>query len=145
MCCYVAILEIEYLFKGYYDCIVCTHWNSRDFHIGTVLLKFKLRHTWHLKAGNISHTSSQNSGAYLCLFRYEFHCHVKDDDIVIKVWHYSDVVMRAMSSHITSISIICLACCSGTDQRKHLVASGFPIKMASNVENLSIWWRHHGE
>ena len=33
--------------------------------------------------------------------------------------HYSDVIMSAMTSQITSVSIVCSSVCSGTDQRKH--------------------------
>ena len=33
--------------------------------------------------------------------------------------HYSDVIMSAMASQITGVSIVCSAFCSGTDQRKH--------------------------
>ena len=33
--------------------------------------------------------------------------------------HYSDVIMSAMTSEITGVSISCLAVCSGADQRKH--------------------------
>ena len=33
--------------------------------------------------------------------------------------HYNDIIMSTMASQITSISIICSAICSGTDQRKY--------------------------
>ena len=33
--------------------------------------------------------------------------------------HYSDVIMSAMASHITGVSIVYLTVCSGADQRKH--------------------------
>ena len=33
--------------------------------------------------------------------------------------HYSDVIMSAMTSQITSISIVCSTICSGTNQRQH--------------------------
>ena len=33
--------------------------------------------------------------------------------------HYSDVIMSAMVSQITGVSIVYLTVCSGTDQRKH--------------------------
>ena len=33
--------------------------------------------------------------------------------------HYSDVMMNAMASQLTGISIVCATVCSGTDQRKH--------------------------
>ena len=34
-------------------------------------------------------------------------------------WHYSDVIMSAIASQITGVSIICLTFSSGADQRKH--------------------------
>ena len=46
--------------------------------------------------------------------------------------HYSDVIMSAMASQTTGISIIYLIVSSDADQRR-----------ASNEENASIWWRHH--
>ena len=70
--------------------------------------------------------------------------------------HYSDVIMSAMTSQITGLSIVCLTVCPGTDQRKKTelrvtglcegnppVTGGFPSQRASNAENVSIWWRHH--
>ena len=59
-----------------------------------------------------------------------------------------DVIMGAMASQITGVSVVCLTVCSGTYQRKHqsstsLVTGEFPTQMASNAENVSIWWRHH--
>ena len=33
--------------------------------------------------------------------------------------HYNDVIMGAMASQITSLTIVCSIFCSGTDQRKH--------------------------
>ena len=57
--------------------------------------------------------------------------------------------MSTMASQITGVSIIC----SVTDQRKirvtglyegnPTVTGRFPSQMASNAENISIWWRHH--
>ena len=70
-------------------------------------------------------------------------------------FHYSDVIMSVMVSQITGVSIVCWTVCSGSDQRKHqssasLVFVGeftvdqyFPSQRASDVENVSIWWRHH--
>ena len=60
-----------------------------------------------------------------------------------------------MASHITSLMIVYSTVYSGTDQRKHHssasvafvnspVTGEFPAQRASNAENVSIWWRHHG-
>ena len=35
------------------------------------------------------------------------------------VLHYSDVIMTAMTSQITSLTTVCSIVCSGADQRKH--------------------------
>ena len=69
--------------------------------------------------------------------------------------HYNDVIMSAMASQITGVSIVCAGVCSGVDQRtsklrvtglcdeKPPVTGGFPSQRASNAENVSIWWRLH--
>ena len=67
----------------------------------------------------------------------------------VSVMHYSDVIMSAMASQITEVSVVYSTVCSGADQRKHLssaslVTGEFPAQLASNAENGSIWWRHHG-
>ena len=61
--------------------------------------------------------------------------------------HYSDIIMSAMESQITGVSVVCSAACSGADQRKHQsptslglcegnppVTSGFPSQRASNAK-----------
>ena len=64
-----------------------------------------------------------------------------------------------MTSQITSFTIVYSAVYSGADQRKHQssaslafvqpgnspMTSEFHVQMASSVENVSIWWRHHEE
>ena len=58
--------------------------------------------------------------------------------------------MGAIASQITSITIVYSTVYSDADQRKHessaslsFVTGEFPAQMASNAENVSIWWRHH--
>ena len=61
--------------------------------------------------------------------------------------------MGAMASQITSLTIVYSTVYSGADQRKHQssglcagnspVTGEFPAQIASNAENVSIWWRHH--
>ena len=67
--------------------------------------------------------------------------------------HYSDVIMGAIASQITSIMIVYSPAYSGTDQSKHQNSASlaivrgihqWPAHMASNAENVSIWWRHYG-
>ena len=66
--------------------------------------------------------------------------------------------MGTVASQITSRTIAYTAVYSDVDQSKHqssaslaFVCMGnspgtgeFPAQMASNAENVSIWWRHHG-
>ena len=75
-----------------------------------------------------------------------------EDDISI-IFIFSDVIMGAMVSQITSPHIVYLTTYSSTDQRnlqgrRHWSLCGeftgeFPAQRASNAENDSIWWRLH--
>ena len=61
--------------------------------------------------------------------------------------------MGAMAYQITSLTIVNSTVYSGTDQRKHQSSASlafvrgihreFPAEMASDAENVYIWWRHH--
>ena len=64
--------------------------------------------------------------------------------------------MGEMASQITSLTIVYSTFHSDAVDRKHQssaslafvggnspVAGEFPVQMASNEENVSIWWRHH--
>ena len=77
--------------------------------------------------------------------------------------HYNDVIMSAMASQITSLTIVYSSVYQDADQRKHQssaslgfvrgihrssvnsphITGEFPAQRASNEENYSIWWRHH--
>ena len=73
------------------------------------------------------------------------------------IQHYNDVIMGAIASQITRLTIFLLnrlfrrrskktsklrvtGLCAGNST----VTGEFPAQMASNAENVSIWWRHHG-
>ena len=70
--------------------------------------------------------------------------------------HYNDAIMGTIASQITSLTIVYSVVYSGSDQLKHQSSASlafvrgihrageFPARMASNAENVSIWWRHHG-
>ena len=68
--------------------------------------------------------------------------------------HYSGVIMGSMASRITFLIIVYSTVYSGIDQRKHQSSASLacvrgihrwlPAQMASNAQNVSIWWRHHG-
>ena len=66
------------------------------------------------------------------------------------IFHHSDVIMSAMTSQITCVTSVYLNVCSGADQRKPLCEGNSPVtgefheQRASNAENVSLWWRHHG-
>ena len=69
--------------------------------------------------------------------------------------HYNDVIMGTIASQITSLTIINSTVCSDADKEnikapRHWLCAGnslvtgeFPTQMASNEENVAIWWRHH--
>ena len=66
--------------------------------------------------------------------------------------HYTDVIMGAIASQITSLTIVYSTFYSDADKNikapRHWPLCGeftgeFPAQMASNAENVSIWWRHH--
>ena len=64
--------------------------------------------------------------------------------------HCNDVIMGAIASHITSLTIVFSSVYLDTDQRKHQnsaslafvgkspEAGEFPVQMTSNAENVSI-------
>ena len=71
--------------------------------------------------------------------------------------HYNDVIMSAMAPEITSFMRVYSSIYSrrrskikwklrvtGPSEGNSTVAVEFPAQMARNVENVSIWWRHHG-
>ena len=70
--------------------------------------------------------------------------------------HYNDVIMSATASQITSLTIVYSTICLGADEKtSKLLVTGlcagnspvtgeFPAHRASKAENVSIWWRHHG-
>ena len=68
------------------------------------------------------------------------------------ILHYNDVTMGSIASQITSITIVYSAVYKKTSELSvtglcHGNSPGtgeFPAQMASNAENVFIWWRHHG-
>ena len=70
--------------------------------------------------------------------------------------HYNNVIMRAIASQITSLTIVYSTVYSSRRSKKTsmLRVTGlcvgnspgtgeFPAQIASYAENVSIWWRHH--
>ena len=77
-------------------------------------------------------------------------------DITIQYYH-GHVIMSVVGSRITSLTIVYLTVYSGAVHSKSTsklrvtglcarnspVTGEFPAQMASNAENVSIWWHHH--
>ena len=98
-----------------------------------------LRRFWHSLP--ISESNNERSGTSGCAIRLE---------------HYNDVIMSTMTSQITSLTIVypnrwfwrrskktSKLCVTGLCVGNSPVTGEFPTQMASNAENVSIWWRHH--
>ena len=88
-------------------------------------------------------------------------CDELTDDKETSEWptlHYSDVIMSAMASQLTSLKIVCLTVylrrrskktsklhvtglCAGNSP----VTGEFPAQIASNTEKVSIWWRYYAQ
>ena len=61
--------------------------------------------------------------------------HLGDTSYWVYISHYGDVIVGAIASQITSLTIVYSTVYSDADQ--------FPAQMASDEENVSIWLRHH--
>ena len=69
--------------------------------------------------------------------------------------HYNDVIISAIASQITGVSIVCwtvhqMQIKENSKAPRHWLCawnspmtSEFPAQKASYTENVSIWWRHH--
>ena len=70
--------------------------------------------------------------------------------------HYCDVIMGAVASQITNLAIVYSSVSFSHRAKKTSklrvtglcvgnspVTGEFPAQMASNAENVSLWWRHH--
>ena len=89
---------------------------------------------------------------FLCVVTWSHDCVHLNQMLLI---HYNDVIMGAIASQITSLTIVYSTVYSDADQRKHQSSASLafvrvihrerwiPAQMASNAENASIWWRHH--
>ena len=58
------------------------------------------------------------------------------------LFHYSDIIMSAIMSQITSISIVCSAFCSGEHQRKH--QSSAPLAFVRGIHQWLVDSPHKG-
>ena len=80
---------------------------------------------------------------------------VKDYQPDCRTVHYSDVIINAMASQIISLTIVYSTRHRSRKTPKLRVTDlcarnspetgEFSAQRASNAENVSIWWRHHGQ
>ena len=65
----------------------------------------------------------------------------------VNTTHHDDVIMRAMASQITSLTIVYSTVYSDADQRKQQRSASLALVQGIHrgPENVSIWWRHHAE
>ena len=94
---------------------------------------------------------------WLCIKEYDTNTDTNFDEyesknctVSVNWIQYSDVIMNAMASQITSLTIVYSTIYSGADQRKHqspalvaLCTGQVPAQRATNAENVSVWWHHH--
>ena len=52
-----------------------------------------------------------------------------------KIYHNSDVIMSAMASEITGVSIVCSTVCSDGDQRKHQSSASLAFVSGTHRDN----------
>ena len=75
---------------------------------------------------------------------------------MLVTYHYNDVIMSAMASQITSLTIVYSTtyskhrskktsklCITGLWVGNSPVTGEFPTQKASDTENVSMWWHHH--
>ena len=58
-------------------------------------------------------------------------------DNMDRLYHYNDVIMSAMASQITSVSIVCSTVGSGADQRKYQSSAKMFLFMTSSLANFN--------
>ena len=58
-----------------------------------------------------------------------------------EVYHYDDVIMEAIASQITSLTIVYSPFIQTQIKENIKAPRTFPAQMTSNAENVSIWWR----
>ena len=71
--------------------------------------------------------------------------HIIMDSVLI---HYSDVIISATVSQITSVSSVCSTICSGADQRKHQSSASLAFVRGTKGQwcgKNTFRWRHHDQ
>ena len=81
--------------------------------------------------------------------------HIKYPGYLSLKWHYGDVIMGSVSNRQSHDCLLNRLFRRRSKKTSKIRATGlcarnspgtgvFPAQMASNAENVSIWWRHHG-
>ena len=111
---------------------------------------------WHALALNIDWRRTYVTKLSPLPEKFDVISHQNTQNRIAIDYHYCDVIMGTIASQITSFTIVYSTVYSGADQKipSKLRVTGlcvgnspgtgeFPAQMASNAENVSIWWRHH--
>ena len=81
-------------------------------------------------------------GGILCVYNLRVRV-----DIKTQFWHYNDVIMSAIASQLTSLTIVIKENIKAPRHwplcREFTGHRWIPRTKASNAENVFIWWRHH--
>ena len=116
----------------------------------------KLRHVTSIRLEFLLQTLNSWSYHSLTLTKkFQLHClpHCQNFAFLKIHVHYGDVIMDVIASQITSLTIVDSTVNSDAETSKLCVTGlcvgnspgngEFSAQMASNTENVSIWWRHH--
>ena len=130
----------QFAFKNVHHNVVCNFFVSPHFFE-------KLQHTQRVFRWvklKIEHILEYQWHSSVCGWCFELSCHF--------IVHYCDVIIGAVASQIDCLlnrlfrrrskktSKLCVTgLCAGNSPG----TGEFPAQMASNGENVSIWWRHH--
>ena len=113
--------------------------------------------SWYL-AEVVSSISGTTYGIFICWRisiswrKVTWLRHIIHDNHGTLIPHCNNVIMSAMASQITSLTIVYSNVYSGADQRKLQSSASlafmsgihqFPAQRASTAEHISIGWRHH--
>ena len=140
-------------YSSFWDCdgidnVTLRLWKFSDFFsrhtvgvVGDDIIFHILVRTWDCSVCVILdiHRSSSDEGIWLVRSVLQW-CHNKHDGIS-NHWHHDCLLnhlLRGISKKTPELHITGL--CEGNS----LVAGELPAQRASNMENVSIWWRHHG-
>ena len=129
----------------------------------SIYLKWKISyetHCWQKLMNTLVPTSAVGLksgwwGSSQSLHKCHRICGQRCSSIMLITLNYCDVVISAIASRITAVSVVGSSVCSDADQRKHQSSASLaflrgihrsPVNSPHKgtvTENVSIWWRHH--